>query len=53
MRQYTGFKYRINETELSNYICKLRSNKTDFTIKWSILKDAAIILAEEKDGIHV
>ena len=37
MKSFTHKKYS-NETELSKHIWHLKQNKTDFTIKWSIIK---------------
>ena len=37
IKSFTHKKYS-NETELSKYIWLLKQNKTDFTIKWSIIK---------------
>ena len=37
IKSFTHKKYS-NETELSKYIWHLKQNKTNFTIKWSILK---------------
>ena len=39
MKSFTSKKYP-NETELSKYIWHLKENNTDFTIKWSILKNS-------------
>ena len=35
--EFTHKKYS-NETELSKHVWHLKQNKTDFTIKWSIIK---------------
>ena len=37
IKSFTHKKYS-NETELSKHIWHLKQNKTDFTIKWSIIK---------------
>ena len=37
MKSFTHKKY-LNETELSKHVWHLKQNKTDFTIKWSIIK---------------
>ena len=37
IKSFTHKKYS-NETELSKHIWNLKQNKTDFTIKWSIIK---------------
>ena len=36
-KSFTHKKY-LNETEFSKHIWHLKQNKTDFTIKWSIIK---------------
>ena len=37
IKSFTHKKYS-NETELSKHVWHLKQNKTDFTIKWSIIK---------------
>ena len=37
IKSFTHKKYS-NETELSKHVWDLKQNKTDFTIKWSIIK---------------
>ena len=39
IKSFTHKKYS-NETELSKYVWHLKENNTDFTIKWSIIKNS-------------
>ena len=43
-----------NDTELSKYIWKLKDNKQDFDITWSVLKQSIFRIREDqKDVIYV
>ncbi len=42
-----------NDTELSKYIWKLKDNKLDFDITWSVLKHLFRIREDQKDVIYV
>ena len=44
---FTHKKYS-NETELSKQVRHLKQNKTDFTIKWSIIKKSISYTGESK-----
>ena len=47
IKSFTHKEYS-NETELSKYVWHLKQNKTDFTIKWSIVKKSISYMAESK-----
>ena len=47
IKSFTHKKYS-NETELSKHVCHLKQNKTDFTIKWSIVKKSISYTGESK-----
>ena len=49
---FTHKKYS-NETELSKQIWHLKQNKTDFTIKWSIIKKSISYTGGSKNAIYV
>ena len=52
IKSFTYKKYS-NETELSKHVWLLKQNKTDFTIKWSIIKNLFLTrksVLKEKDN---
>ena len=52
IKSFTHKKYS-NETELSKHVWQLKQNKTDFTIKWSIIKSLFLTREDPKDVIYV
>ena len=51
--KYFTYKKYSNETELSKHIWHLKQNKTDFAIKWSIIKKLFLTREDLKDLIYV
>ena len=47
IKSFTHQKYS-NETELSKYVWHLKENNTDFTIKWSIIKNSISYMGGSK-----
>ena len=47
IKSFTHKKYS-NETELSKHVWHLKQNKTDFTIKWSIIKKSISYMGGSK-----
>ena len=52
IKSFTHKKYS-NETELSKHVWHLKQIKTDFTIKWSIIKSLFLTREDPKDVIYV
>ena len=52
IKSFTHKKYS-NETKLLKHIWHLKQNKTDFTIKWSIIKKSISYTGDPKDVIYV
>ena len=52
IKTFTHKKYS-NETELSKHVWHLKQNKTDFTIKRSIIKNLFLTREDLKDVIYV
>ena len=52
IKSFTHKKYS-NETELSKHVWHVKRNKTDFTIKWSIIKKSISYTGGPKDVIYV
>ena len=47
IKSFNHKKYS-NETELSKYVCHLKENNTDYTIKWSITKNSISYMGGSK-----
>ena len=51
--KFSTHKKYSNETELSKHVWHLKQNQTDFTIKWTIIKNLFLTRKDLKDVIYV